>query len=58
MNGLKIGTRLKLIGGVREWAYAGLDPENGKILLRFPGDPHLFICVARAEIDWQSVKEK
>ena len=49
---LKIGTWVKLIGGLRIWEYRGT--KNGKIVLRLPASA-VSIQVSEAQVDWGSI---
>ncbi len=55
LNKPKIGTLLKLIGGLRVWEYRGM--ENGKVALRLPASA-LIILVKEEEVDWGSIQMK
>ena len=55
LNNLKIGTLLKLIGGLRLWEYRGM--QNGKIILHLPAST-LSILVKEEDVDWGYIQEE
>ncbi len=55
LNNLKLGTLVKLKGGLRVWEYRGM--QNGKVPLRLPASV-LTILVKEEEVDWGSIQEK
>ena len=55
LNILKIGTLVKLRGGLRVWEYCGM--QNCRIVLRLPASA-LTILVNEADVDWGSVQMK
>jgi hypothetical protein len=52
LNILKIGTWVKLIGGLRIWEYRGT--KNGKIVLCLPASA-VSILVNEGQVDWGSI---
>ena len=52
LNILKIGTWVKLIGGLRIWEYRGT--KNGKIVLCLPASA-LSVLVNKEQVDWGSI---
>jgi hypothetical protein len=52
LNILKIGTWVKLIGGLRIWEYRGT--KNGKIVLCLPASA-VSLLVNEAQVDWGSI---
>ena len=52
LNILKIGTWVKLIGGLRIWEYRGT--KNGKIVLCLPASA-VSILVNESQVDWGSI---
>lgn len=52
LNTLKIGTWVKLKGGLRIWEYRGT--ENGKIVLCLPASA-VSVLVNKEQVDWGSI---